>query len=453
MTGFLSHEEVEALAAHALDAALRGGASGADVLYSEGCANGLTLKDGEIEESTSGSSAGLGVRTILADGRQGIAYGNRLDRASVDSLIEWSLHNARASQPEEGVMLYDGLLVRCPELEAEDEKIREITPKQRMEYCAQMTEEAKSADARIISVRSAAWRDGWGASFFATTKGLSGWEQGSSANCGVVVLAQSGEFTEMGGYGMDALRLCELDAAKCARTAVKQTVAALGGTQLETGTYTIVIDPDAAVPLVDAIGGLFCASDVHRGRSLMKGRIGDLVASPCVNLTDDGRVPWKAGSSSWDSEGVPTSRTELIKGGVASAFLYNLQYAAKDGVRSTGNCSRGMSSLPDVGTTNLIFKPGTESPQSLLSRVGSGMYVTEFMGLHTIDPVSGDFSIGAKGHRIINGEITTPVSGVTIASNLLEFMKNIAAAGNDLTYSYATAAPTLVVDNVVIAGK
>ena len=108
VTGFLSHEEVEALAAHALDAALRGGASGADVLYSEGCANGLTLKDGEIEESTSGSSAGLGVRTILADGRQGIAYGNRLDRGSVDSLIEWSLHNARASQPEEGVMLYDG---------------------------------------------------------------------------------------------------------------------------------------------------------------------------------------------------------------------------------------------------------------------------------------------------------------------------------------------------------
>ena len=368
------------------------------MLYSEGCANGLTLKDGEIEESTSGSSAGLGVRTILADGRQGIAYGNRLDRGSVDSLIEWSLHNARASQPEEGVMLYDGPLVRCPELEAEDEKIREITPKQRMEYCAQMTEEAKSADERIISVRSAAWRDGWGASFFATTKGLS------------------------------------------------QTVAALGGTQLETGTYTIVIDPDAAVPLVDAIGGLFCASDVHRGRSLMKGRIGDIVASPCVNLTDDGRVPWKAGSSSWDSEGVPTSRTELIKGGVASAFLYNLQYAAKDGVKSTGNCSRGMSSLPDVGTTNLIFEPGTESPQSLLSRVGSGMYVTEFMGLHTIDPVSGDFSIGAKGHRIINGEITTPVSGVTIASNLLEFM-------NDLTYSYATAAPTLVVDNVVIAGK
>lgn len=453
MTAFLSHKDIEALAAHALDKALRGGASGADLLYSEGCSNGLSLKDGEIEECTSGSSAGVGIRTIFSDGRQGIAYGSRLDAASIDALVEWSLHNARTSQPEEGVVLYDGPLVRSTELEAEDETIRELTHAQRMEFCTRMTEEARRADDRIISVRSAAWRDGWGESFFATTKGLSGWERGSSANCGAAVLARSGEFTEMGGYGMDALRLCELDVEKCARTASKQTAASLGGKQLATGTYTIVINPEAATALVDAVGGLFCASDVHRGRSLMKGRVGDSVASSCVNLTDNGRVPWKAGSSSWDSEGVPTSRTELIKEGVASAFLYNLQYAAKDGVASTGNCSRGMSSLPDVGTTNLILEPGTESPSSLISRLSKGMYVMEFMGLHTIDPVSGDFSIGAKGHMIENGEITSPVSGVTIASNLLDFMKNIAAVGNDLTYSYATAAPTLVVENVVIAGK
>ena len=118
----------------------------------------------------------------------------------------------------------------------------------------------------------------------------------------------------------------------------------------------------------------------------MKGRIGDAVASPCVNLTDDGRVPWKAGSSSWDSEGVPTSRTELIKGGVASAFLYNLQYAAKDGVKSTGNCSRGMSSAARRRDDEPHLRARTESPQSLLSRVSDGMYVTEFMGLHTIRP-------------------------------------------------------------------
>ncbi len=453
MNEFLPREEIEALASHALGAALRGGAAAADVLYSEGRANSLSLKDGEIEESLCGSSAGLGIRAILSDGRQGIAYGNRLDAASVDALIEWSIHNARASEPEEGVSLYEGPLVSCPELEAEDEKIFAITPRRRMEYCARMTETAKAADSRIISVRSAEWRDGWGASFFATTKGLAGWEHGSSASCGVAVLAGSGASTEMGGYGMEALRLAELDPEKCALTAARQTVAALGGTQLKTGVYTVVIEPEAAIPLVETIGSLFCSSDVHRGRSLMKGRLGCAVASACVNLTDDGRIPWKAGSSSWDSEGVPTTRTELIKGGVASSFLYNLQYAAKDSVKSTGNCSRGLSSLPDVGTTNLILEPGAESPASLVSRVKKGMRVTEFMGLHTIDPVSGDFSIGAKGHSIINGEIAAPVSGVTIASNLLEFMKNIAAVGDDLTFFGAAAAPTLVVDNVVIAGN
>ena len=112
----------------------------------------------------------------MSDGRQGIAYGSRLDRDSVDSLVEWSLHNALASEPEDGITLYDGPLVRCEELEAEDRRIREITAADRMKYCLEMTREAQSLDSRVVSVRSASWRDGWGASFFATTKGLSGWE-------------------------------------------------------------------------------------------------------------------------------------------------------------------------------------------------------------------------------------------------------------------------------------
>ena len=239
MIKFLPHNEIEALAAHMLDLASRKGAWGADLLYSEGGGSGLTLKDGETLKGSQvrASISPQGIRTIMSDGRQGIAYGSRLDRDSVDSLVEWSLHNALASEPEEGITLYDGPLVRCEELEAEDRRIREITAADRMKYCLEMTREAQSLDSRVVSVRSASWRDGWGASFFATTKGLSGWEEGSSANCGVMVLAQSGEFTEMGGYGMEALRLDELDILKSARTAVEQTVASLGGTQLDTGSY------------------------------------------------------------------------------------------------------------------------------------------------------------------------------------------------------------------------
>ena len=185
----------------------------------------------------------------------------------------------------------------------------------------------------------------------------------------------------------------------------------------------------------------------------MKGRLGTAVASSCITLVDDGRIPWKAGTGCWDSEGVPTGRTVIIKNGEASSYLYNLQYAWKDGIESTGNACRGMSSLPDVGTSNLVLEAGTESPMSLIANVKKGLYVTEFMGLHTVDPISGDFSIGAKGLMIENGVITKPVSGVTIASNLMDIIKSIAAVGSDLKFFGSVAAPTLVVENVVIAGE
>ena len=449
----MKRAEAEALADWALSEALRGGAWGADVLYSEGSGSDLSLLDGEVEECNDCFSAGLGVRTIMADGRHGIAYGNRLDRDSVKELVEWSLSNCRSAEPEENITLYSGELVSDPAVDVEDERITNMKPAARMEICQRMTGLAKSLDRRIVSVRAAAWHDGWGRSFYCTTTGLAGWDRGSSASCGVSVLAQDGESTEIGGYGLDSRRFDELDADKTARLAVARTVASLGASVMPTGCYTVMIEPETAAALVDFIGDLFCAPDVHKGRSLMKDKLGKAVASSCVTLVDDGRLPWKLGSSSWDSEGVPTGRTVLIENGVARSYLYDLQYALKDGVKSTGNACRGLSSLPDVGTSNLVLEGGSETAASLRGNIGKGLYITEFMGLHTIDPVSGDFSIGAKGLMIENGELTKSVSGVTIASNLAEFIKNIAAVGSDLQFFGSVAAPTLVVENVVIAGE
>lgn len=453
MTEFLSRGEVEYMSEWMLDEAKRGGVSGADVLYSEGAGSGISLKDGEIEECVTGFTAGIGVRTIMSDGRQGISFGNRLDKPSLKELVEWSLFNCRNSESEEGIMLYEGKLTPDPTLDLEDPEITAITPQKRMEFCQIMTESAMSADSSILSVRSAAWNDGWGSTFYCTTTGLHGWERGSSASCGVTVIATDGKNTEMGGHGIESRRFDELDIRKTAQKAVEKTVSALGGRPMKTGPYTIVIEPETVASLIDVIGDLFCAPEIHKGRSMMKDRLGTQVASSCVTLRDDGRIPWKAGTGSWDAEGVPTGRTLLIEDGIARSYLYNLQYAWKDGVTSTGNACRGMSSLPDVGASNLLLDAGSETDESLISRVKSGLYLTELMGLHTIDPISGDFSVGAKGQLIENGSITRPVSGVTIASNLMDFLKNIVAAGSDLIFFGSTAAPTLVVENIVIAGE
>lgn len=452
MKQFPKNSEIEALSSWILDESKNLGVSDADVLYVQGQSTQLSLMDGEVEESISGTSVGIGIRTIMSDGRQGISYGNSLDRLSVKELLEWSVANCRNSEPEEGISLYSGKLFNDPSLFLEDPEIYEITSEDRMNRCLEMNNHAKSLDKRIVSVRSSGWQDGYGSSFYCTTSGLAGWESATRASCGVALLVSDGTSTEMGAYGESSRKLDELDINFSAAESVRKTISYLGATTVKTGRYSAVLDQESAASLVDIVADLFCAPEVHKGRSMMKGQLGNKVASSCVTLIDNGRIAWKSGSSSWDSEGVPTGETLLIKDGIASSYLYNLQYAWKDGVKSTGNGSRGLSSLPDVDTSNIILKPGTESRENIISSIKKGIYITEFMGLHTVDSISGNFSIGAKGLMIENGELTHAVSGVTIASNLLDFIKSITVVGSDLKYFGSVAAPTVVVEDIVIAG-
>lgn len=451
---FKSREQIEALAVWLLDQCKAAGASDADILYSCGTSHELCLRDGEPEESTSGNFSALGVRTLLPDGRQGIAYGNRLDRESLAGLVHWSLHNCKHSEPEEGISLYHGGVGTMNQhLHLYDPEVLTITPLVRMEHCQEMTSTAKKEDSRVVSVRSASWSDGWGESLYATSAGFLGWRDGTSASCHVTVVFQDGETTEMGGYGQQDRSLAALAPILCAKKAVKRTSDIFGGKPIPTGRYTVLFDPETTSSLIDEIAELFCASDVYRGHSMLAGRLGTSVASSSFSLVDDGTLPGRMGTSPFDAEGVPTRRTVLVDKGVACSYLYNLQYAQKDGVASTGNASRGMSSLPDVGTSNLILEAGISSQGALIESVQSGFLVTELMGLHTLDPVSGDFSLGAKGIEIKKGVLSRPVSGVTIAGNLLELLNKVVAVGNDFEFFGSTGACTLVVDDIAVAGQ
>ena len=449
----LATKDIEALADWLLSQAKLRGVCGAELQYSEGMGTSLSLKDGEIEESTSGANAALGLRVLLDGGRQGAASSDKLDKMSLLELLDASLANAALCEPEDGVALYNGTqLFADPEILREDPKIKEISQAVRLENCKRLTELAQG-DKRIVSVRSAGWQDGFGKSFYASTEGLAGWESSSSAGCELLVIAQKNGFTEMGGYGVDAHRLSEISLEKTASRAVSDTILALGGRPVKTGNYTVVIEPECAVSLLEIIGELFCATDIQKNRSMMKGMLGKKVASSCFTLTDNGRLPWRSGTSCWDSEGHPTGETVLIENGVAKNYLYNLQSAYKDGVSSTGNCVRGLASLPEVGTSNLVLKGGSQTSAQLVACVKKGIYLTEFMGLHTIDPISGDFSVGAKGLLIENGEKTRAVSGITIASNLLDFMKNLAAVGFDVEFFGSVAASALLVENITVGGE
>jgi PmbA protein len=452
----MGRAEAETVASRLIDrSAGREGVLGADVLYFFSESHSLSLLDGEPEENSSGVTGGIGLRIIGTDGRQGVAYGNNFSKQSLDNMIEWGFANLRASEPEENITLFSGPIDSDESaLELFDDSVAgAITQEKRMNACLEMTEAAMSRDGRVVSVRSASWADGTVESFYASSAGISGWKRSTSVSCGAAVVMRDGDSLEMGAHGKSESRLEDIDYLEYARLAVDKTAMVLGGKPVRTGKYTLLLAPEISASIVEEIGDLFCSSLIHKGRSLMKGKLGMRIAGSAVTLTDDARLPRRAGSSAFDGEGVPTGRTVLIGSGVASNYLYNLQYAAKDGVSSTGSASRGLGSLPDVGTSNLVLSPGDESPESLYQGASNGFLILELMGLHTLNPVSGDFSLGAKGALLRNGLPAEPVAGVTISGNLLDFLGKITAAGNDLEFFGDTGAPTIAVEDVVVAGN
>lgn len=451
--GLPTTTDVEALAADCLSRALAGGAAGADVVFSAGSGASLSLRDGEVEESVRGISCGVGLRTILSDGRQGVAFVNGFEASMLSCLVPWSLANARVGTADEAVGLYEGSLEEDPSLEMEDPRVLEISPADRRAWALEMTDRARSEDPRVVSVRAASWGDEWGAGFYASSTGASGWRWGTSAGCGVSVVLQEGESFEMGGAGDHACFLSDLSPGATAREGVRRTALSLGGTPVPTGRYPLVLDPESAAALVGEIAELFLASNVQKEKSLLRGRLGESVGGSVLSLVDDGRLPRRDGSSPFDGEGVPTGRTLLLDRGRVNAFLYDLATARREGVRSTGNAVRGISSVPDVGTTNIFLLPGDEDPQTIWHRSGTALLVTEFMGLHTIDPVSGEFSLGAKGAVLRDGHPAEPFAGVTVAGNLTDLLRNIVAVGKDLRFFGSIGGCTLLVDAMAVAGR
>lgn len=448
-----SREAVEEASAFLIRRALEKGAAGADAVYRFGRGGSLSLRDGETEKNSFGTSVGIGLRTIDRWGRQGAAQVNSLERTFLEDLTQWSLNNCASSEPDPYVSLAPGCSFPIADLELYDPEVEAVTPEFRMEVCREMWEIARDGDPAVVSVRSAAWGEGSGESYYRSSEGLSLWYEATSAGCGVsVVMAAGDDIMEMGGYGDDSRFISDLDPRKAAAEAVRRTALVMGGKPLPTGRYDLVLDGEAAASLVDVIGELFLASSVHKNKSFLKGKLGERVASSALSLTDDGLLKRGLGASPFDGEGAPRTRTRLLSSGVAEGWLYNLKYALIDGVKSTGNGSRSLSGTPDVDTTNLILEPGAHSLEELFLQVGTGIYVTELMGFHTLNPVSGEFSLGIKGASVSGGAPGGAVSGMTIAGNLKDLMMNIDLVGRDFRFYGSTGACSLVIRDVAASG-
>jgi PmbA protein len=212
-----------------------------------------------------------------------------------------------------------------------------------------------------------------------------------------------------------------------------------------------------AVDVLGLVAGMLDAESVLKQRSLFAGKLGQIIASPLLTLVDDGRLteaPGRPalGSEPWDAEGLPTRRNVLIEGGMLKTYLHTLKTAAEMGQEPTASAGRGFGSQPGATTFNLFPLAGNTSPEALYRQAANGVLITEIMGLHTVDPVSGDMSVGASGIRIRDGLLAEPVDKLTFAGNLRDFLTRIVAVGSDLRWYGSSAGLSLLLEDIALGG-
>jgi PmbA protein len=257
------------------------------------------------------------------------------------------------------------------------------------------------------------------------------------------------------GYEGDFSRTYDqLDLAGIGRAAARRAVAGLGGRQIPTRRGPVLLENSVAAEFLETAAGSFLADNVHKGKSILAGRQGKKIMSRAVTIVDDGLRPGGLVTAPADAEGTPRQTTTVVENGELKTFLYDAQRAAVDHAGSTGNAVRGGAKAPPgLGTTNFIIRPGEKSLEEMMAELRAGLFVTEAMGVHTADPISGDFSFGVSGLLIQGGGIAHPVKGVALAGNVFDMFENVLRVGADLRLFGSTGAPSLLVDGLTVSGS
>ncbi len=414
----------------------------------------IRVYEGDIESLTTADSQGVGIR-VIADHKQGFAYAGSLDMEVIVETLADARDNATFGTPDEFLGLAEPDGIEPVELDL----YRDVTvasTAEKIELAKELEAAAAAAEPRIQAVESSDYYDGAYEAAVVTTTGIRSASRESSAYVSVSVLANEGDDTQ-DGYGFAVGReLADLDIAKASVDAADRATKLLGAKQAPTERLTVVLDPYVAAQFTGIIASTLNGEMVLKGRSPFADRVGEMVADAMVTLIDDPTDARHFTASGADGEGIATRRNVLIDGGELRSFVHNCYTARRAGTTTTGSAVRGgFKTTPGVGTRAVSIQPGNVSRDDLIGGIENGLLVTSVSGLHSgVNPISGDFSTGAAGLRIRNGQLAEPVREVTIASTLQRMLLDVLAIADDVEWLPMSATGvSMAIGDVTMSGS
>ena len=414
--------------------------------------------EGEVESLATSEVEGVGVRVIV-DHRQGYAWAGSLDPDVVADTLADARDNAAFGAPDESYGLvgpgqFAG--IDPPALDLWHEELLRVPTADKVALAIELEAATKRLDDRILALRSAGYGDAASESAVANSLGVEVATRRTVCSCSAFAMAGDDNDTQTGAGFSIGRSFSDLDVDKAARDAAQRAIRLLGARQPPSRRLPVVLDPHVTRSVLALVGAALSAEAIQKGRSLFIGREGEEVAAAGITLVDDPTLPESFGASTHDAEGVPTRRLELVGGGRLDAFLHNAYTARRGDTITTGSAVRGgFKSPPGVGARALHLAPGALSPEAIMASVPEALFVQSVSGLHSgTNIVSGDFSVGAEGLMVRDGEFAEPVREITIASTLQRMLHDIVHIGSDLEWLPGGAAGmTLLIAEMSVAGK
>ncbi len=428
----LDVSELLAVVRYAVEKGLQRGADEVEAYASAGTLAEAVAENNALHTASKIIDGGVGIR-VIKGGRVGFSYTNSLREEDVLRALESALNIAEHVPEDPWWPGLPGKYAEYPQVgKLYSEKLASLGVEEVVEYVKEMLCTATSR--KGVTVIYASADISFVVEALANSEGIEVWGRGTSASLSIEVVAGDGTSVTPSVHCFEGSRVKVPDPEPIAEECVDKALKSLKPTRIDSGRYEVLLSPYALDSLIGyTLAPALLGDNVVRGRSPIADKVGEAIASPEVTITDDGTLRGGLGSSSFDGEGVPTRRNELIVRGVLKGFVYDNYWGRRAGGESTGNALRATySSLPKVGFNNLIISCGSESVESYLGSAEKVLLIDGLQGAHTSVPETGEFSVVAAPAWIVSRGDFVAVKDVMIAGNIWDLIKGVSYVSREV---------------------